>query len=831
LIDADRCTRSTKIFNFEIFGNPRLSIWKCKLSARINNHSASLFCIRSGTLQGYISTVAAPRSCAGFRDVNTEATGKTFMANLTSTLTVRLIDAVTRPARAAANSIRGIGTAAQSTNMRHVAIAGSLQAAHKDLGKSLSGLAAGARRVTSAVAVPAGFLAFFGARSIYDMARLQNTMQAVTGMTAEQADNAKKLAMALSAKGTFGTTELLSAMVELGKAGFGAEKIMGSIGGISDLAAAGGLDLAGASEIAVNAMTALRLPMETLEQAQRSVARIGDTLSYAANASTVDVQDLGESLKYAAPIASALGISLEQLAGTFIILGNKGIKGAEAGVAMRSAMVRLLRPTKETMATLARLGINLDDFVQKGRQVAASDIVNQLSAAGINAKPFSAAIDAALNDPALKGNAAGLTQRLTEIIGGDGSLIDSTVLAEQITDALTVAGARVDMIGFFRELQRKAATVNDTVRIFDQKQGSRLQGIIDSDLLGTIADVEANAAGSAAKTRDVMMQGIVGQWASFKASIERLLAAIADSGVLKSAGNMIDAMASGLRWMADLSPALLEFGTYAALATFAMAPLGIALGGVIGLFKTLKSILFFIGKSGRHAIALFRAAAGVGAAAAAKGVGVAAGGAGAAALAGGKGMGLFGKLWRGAGAVGAGLLVNDVLDAVDPEGNLWGLTTPIDRLAEKYLGFNPSKIPLPDLSNAPLAGAGMAGTAKWQAQQAEIDARLAQIERNSAWQNMGPSKAAHDDLVQKRAGLTGQIMGEAAGAEEAAGSGAAVADAFLSGFQARAPAVTAALHRQVVAWVNMLNFTAYPNLVPRIDGSRLRAVNADIGIE
>jgi hypothetical protein len=750
------------------------------------------------------------------------------MANLTSTLTVRLIDAVTAPARAAARSIAGIGMAAEAASTRQLAIAGTLRAAQQDLMKSFSGIAANARKMTSALAVPGGLLAFFGARSVYDMVKLQNTMQAVTGMTAEQADNAKKLAMALSAKGVFGTTELLSAMVELGKAGFGTEKIMGSIAGISDLAAAGGLDLANASEIAVNAMTALRLPMETLEQAQRSVVRVADTLSYAANASTVDVQDLGESLKYAAPMASALGISLEQLAGTFIILGNKGIKGAEAGVAMRSAMVRLLRPTKETMATLQRLGINLDDFVQKGRQVTASDIIGQLSAAGINAKPFSAAIEAALKDPALKGNMAGLTQRLTEIIGGDGSIIDSTTLAEQITDALTVAGGKVNLIGFFRALQAKGATVNDTVRIFDQKQGARLQGVIDSDLAGTIADVEGNAAGSAAKTRDVMMQGIVGQWASFKASVESLLAAIADSGVLKTAGSVIEAMASGLRSLAATSPGLLRFGTYAALAAVAMAPLGIALSGFAGFLGTIKYLLFAIGKSGRWAIKLFEAAAGVGTAAAAKGVGTAAGGAGAAALATGKSRaGFLAKLWRGAGAVGAGLLVSDILDAADPGGNLWGLTSGIDAWVQRRTGINPSKIDLSGIgANAPLAGAGMGGVEKWRAQQAEIDARLDAIERSAAWQNPGPAKSAHDDLMAKRAALSGQIF-SAGGGGEGAAAATETMQGFIDALQAQFGVARQIAEREVRALINMLNFSAFPRIVPRVDGSTLRGLHAD----
>src|SRR5690606_37895700 len=123
---------------------------------------------------------------------------------------------------------------------------------------------------------------------------------------------------------------------------------------------------------------------------------------------------------------------------------------------------------------LERLNLNVNDFVKGGRQIAAEDIVRSLTIDGIDASGFESQIDAALNDPALQRSLGAMTQRLTDIIGGDGSVVDKSKLAENITEALTVAGSEVDFFGFIRALREKGAGLDHIARIFDARQGSRL---------------------------------------------------------------------------------------------------------------------------------------------------------------------------------------------------------------------------------------------------------------------------------------------------------------------------------------------------------------------
>lgn len=90
------------------------------------------------------------------------------MANLTSTLTVRLIDAVSAPARAAARSVMGIGTAADRVSGRRLAIGAALNTMARDVNRATRSLQRNMTRLNSGIGMPAGIMGFFGARAVYD---------------------------------------------------------------------------------------------------------------------------------------------------------------------------------------------------------------------------------------------------------------------------------------------------------------------------------------------------------------------------------------------------------------------------------------------------------------------------------------------------------------------------------------------------------------------------------------------------------------------------------------------------------------------------------------
>lgn len=748
------------------------------------------------------------------------------MANLTSTLTVRLIDAVTGPARAAARSIRGIGAAVDQTNTRRMAIAGAVNTMTRDVTRATRSLQRNVNRMTTGLSMPTGFATWFGARSVYDFEKTSNALQAVTMMTGEQRKEIQGLAKDLNELFPFTNAEIMSAAFELGRAGLKYDQIVGVLKDTLNLALAGDIDLQESADIATNVLTAMRLPMKTTEQAQQSLMRVNDALSYAASNSNTDVRLMGETFKYVGPMASAAGMSIEHVAAASMLMAKNGIRGSEAGVAMRSALVRMVRPTKPMIAALERLNVNVADFVKGGRQIAASDIISSLAADGIDATSFATQIEAALNDPKLKNSLSGLTSRLTEIIAQDGSVVDKTALAGTITDALTAAGSEVDFFGFLQALREKGADLGDIARIFDARQGSRLITLLAGDLLAELEAVQKGSPGATDKMAKIRMQGVVGDWAALVAATENLFLAIADAGVLKTATELIKSLTAGLKSMAESNPQLLEFATYALVLAGVLGPIGMLLSGVVGGLLSLVAVLRIL-----KAVAIGTKGA---AAAGVLGGGAAAGAGAAAAGAAAKG-GWWSKLVRGGNALAVGWTVKELLETFDPEGNLWGLTSGIDAWVERNLGFNPSKIggggdEGPALTKAEAAAADIA---EWQARQAEIDARLAQIEANTHPAMRDAPNPERDRLMMDRAMLQGQIDAATpmANSEDAAAAGQETGAAFKENLVKEVEEARRLIQQQVGLIKNDLSFVANPTVTPRVDSSALRGVHADVGVD
>jgi len=753
------------------------------------------------------------------------------MASQTSTLTVRLIDAVTGPARAAANSIRGIGTAVDQTNSRRLAIAGAIHNMNRDVTRATRSLQRNVQRLNTGLSMPTGFATWFGARSIYDFEKVSNAFQAVTLATREQREEVQKLAQDLNALFPYTNAQIMSAAFELGRAGFKPDQVKGILKDTLNLALAGDIDLQESADIATNVLTAMRLPMKTQEQAAESLRRVNDALSYAASNSNTDVRMMGETFKYVGPMAAAAGMSIEHVAAASMVMAKNGIRASEAGVAMRSALVRMVRPTKPMLAALSRLNVDISEFVKGGRQISAQDVVNSLMADGVDASGFIPQIEAALRDPRLQNSLSALTAHLTDIIGGDGSIMDKSKLAEAISDTLTAAGSEVDLFGFIQALREKGADLGDIARIFDARQGARLITLLSGDLLGELEKVQANAPGATDQMAGIRNQGIVGEVNAFVAGLENLFRAIADAGVLRSATSAINTITRGLKAMAEASPKLLEWGTYTLILAGALAPLGMLLGGVVGFFGTMAGLLKVIGRYSVGAVNILRAAAGLGVTAGAGGTAAgAAAGAGVAA----SGRGWLSTLFRGAGAIGAGWLVKDLLGWMDPKGNLWGLTSGMDAWFERNLGFNPSQVggPRERVGGVPTEAEGRAhDLSEWLSRQAEIDARLAQIEANTHPAMRDAPNMERDNLQFERAMLQNQIdaatmMADPEGASAGMDQTMQQARASMErGFET----LKSDAQRHMAELARILSVS--PIITPRVSGVNLRGIHADVGID
>ncbi|MDF1600366.1 phage tail tape measure protein [Mesorhizobium sp. YIM 152430] len=502
---------------------------------------------------------------------------------LTSTLIVRLLDRISGPAKGAQRSIRGIGEAADQANRRSGVMAGQAQGYFHGLQSSMGRVQRAAVGASIGVSAPLMMIGRVGAEGAYNYAKVGNAVEAVGLLTEEQRKGIEAYSKELNASFPFTNSQILGAAEELLKAGLTYEQTMGSLAGTLQLSQAGDLGTGLATDIATNVMTAMRLPMETSEQVEKSLQRVNDTLAYAATRSNMTVEDMGQTMKYVAPMAAGLGMELEEVAGMAMIMANNGIKGSEAGVALRSALVRMVKPVKPMVAALGRLNVNLNDFIHLGREIEAGDVIESLMAQGVNASEFEDQINDLLNDDILAQAPARMIERITDTIAqglGADSIIDRDSLADSISAALVGSAERVDLIGFINELRRKGATAGDMSHVFDTRQGSRIATNLAGDMDAAVAAILKNAPNAAAKMAEARMKGIVGSVARWNAAWENAFIAIAESGVMDTIASSMDKLSGAVTRLGETNPVMLRFGTYALGALAVVGPLGFALGGV-----------------------------------------------------------------------------------------------------------------------------------------------------------------------------------------------------------------------------------------------------------
>jgi TP901 family phage tail tape measure protein len=168
------------------------------------------------------------------------------------------------------------------------------------------------------------------------------------------------------AKRVGGTTEFTAsqsaqALEFLAMAGFNAQQSMAALPPLVDLATAGNLDLARASDIATDTLGAFGLATQDAAQLAKNLGRVNDVLAFTANAANTNIETMFESFKTAGPVANAAGASIEQTAAMVGILANSGLKGEQAGTMLRNMILRLQAPPTEAAKALKKLGISTAD--------------------------------------------------------------------------------------------------------------------------------------------------------------------------------------------------------------------------------------------------------------------------------------------------------------------------------------------------------------------------------------------------------------------------------------------------------------------------------------
>ena len=442
------------------------------------------------------------------------------------------------------------------------------------------------RNLTLGVTTPAAFIGASMFRPALDRDKAGNSLEAIGGATREQRLEAEQYAESIATK--YGSaTDVLKTFTSMLKGGFDIAAARGAVDSVMKGAVLSDGDMTASQlgdEVSKIA-TQFALNMTTVEKASASTKRIVDNLVYGGNATAASVRQMAEAYKFVGAAASAAGESVESTNALIIGLAKAGQLGSEGGVALRSAYVKLLKPTTQGRASMARLGLDYGSYVTGGKRTGAG-VAAGLSANGFDMTGATKDIDAALSqhEGNVEAQRKAIYDAVVEKFGADAAKDRESVM-KAVDAAFTMAGSKIDLTKLLIDLKKAGATQGDLANIFEGRQSVRMLSLLKADLEGILKDINEGAAGYSDKRFDIKNQGL-------EASVKRMSAAWENFNVsiMKAvAPNLI----AGMEWLASTvkklgatSPGILKLGVGLTAAAAAAGPLLFVLGalGRVGIF-------------------------------------------------------------------------------------------------------------------------------------------------------------------------------------------------------------------------------------------------------
>lgn len=229
--------------------------------------------------------------------------------------------------------------------------------------KSAESLSKVGKVMETSIAVGAAAVAVGFGAAIYTTMQFDKRMSAVQAKASASASDLTAMrdaAIDLGSQTVFSASEAADGMEILAAAGMNAKSIITAMPAALSTAAAAGGSFADTADVLVATMGQYNLKASDM-------GRIGDVLAKSANMSAVSINDMGVSLKYAGPVAAALGISLEETSAALVVLGNNGIKADTAGTALRMGLLALQAPTGKAGKLMKKYGIDMLDAKGKAK--------------------------------------------------------------------------------------------------------------------------------------------------------------------------------------------------------------------------------------------------------------------------------------------------------------------------------------------------------------------------------------------------------------------------------------------------------------------------------
>lgn len=244
--------------------------------------------------------------------------------------------------------IKGLATALRETKETEAQIQ-SMGDRISTVGDKMTGMG---KTLTASVTTPLVGVGTIAIKTLADFDSSMSKVAAISGATGDDFEALRDKAREMGNTTKFTAKESADAFTYMAMAGWKTEDMLAGIDGIMALSAADGLDLATTSDIVTDALTAFGLSAS-------DSSHFADVLAKASSSANTNVAMLGESFKYVAPVAGALGYSVEDTSIALGLMANAGIKGSQGGTALRASLSRLIKPTDDAAALMKAYNISL----------------------------------------------------------------------------------------------------------------------------------------------------------------------------------------------------------------------------------------------------------------------------------------------------------------------------------------------------------------------------------------------------------------------------------------------------------------------------------------
>lgn len=375
-------------------------------------------------------------------------------------------DALQREIIETEQELRNLQTEADKTNTAFAKI-GAAGEVMQNVGDKISGAGEKLLPVTAGITA----LGTVAVKTGADFDSAMSKVAAVSGATGDDLQALRDKAREMGSQTKFSASEAAEAMNYMAMAGWKTEDMLSGIEGVMNLAAASGEDLATTSDIVTDALTAFGLTAA-------DSAHFADVLAAASSNANTNVSMMGETFKYAAPVAGSLGFSVEDTAEAIGLMANAGIKSTQAGTSLRSIMTALAGDVKFCGESIGEVEIQTTNADGSMREL--SDILAdcRIAFAGLSESEQASAAQALVGKNAMSGFLALMNAAPADIekLSGAISNCDGTSLSMAETMQDNLAGQLTILKSQLEEL---AISFSDILMPAIRSIVSHIQGLVD----------------------------------------------------------------------------------------------------------------------------------------------------------------------------------------------------------------------------------------------------------------------------------------------------------------------------------------------------------------